>query len=101
MEFKDETEIKNDTDSMIEKISDDKKEKSTLSKLGVFALLLIGISAIVALIVLTIKGWKYFIEKVEQVGEGTFFGDHIVLTIALIVLVDIVALVLYITRKKD
>lgn len=77
------------------------KEKSTLSKLGLFALLLVGISAIVALVVLTIKVWKYFIEKVEQVGKGTFFGDHIVLAVALIILIDIVALVWYFARKKD
>lgn len=78
-----------------------KKEKTTLSKLGLFALLLVGISAIAALIVLTIKVWKYFIEKAEQVGKGTFFGDHIVLTVALIILIDIVALVWYFAHKKD
>ncbi len=52
---------------------------------------LVGISIIIGLIVLVIKVWKYFFKGLE----GTFFGDHIGLTIALIILLDIIGWVLY------
>ena len=93
-----ETDIKNNTEPTTEKVPEDKEEQSTLSKLGVYALSIVGISAIIGgLIFLTIKVWKYFFKGLE----GTFFGDHIVLTIALIILLDIVGWVLYLVFRKD
>lgn len=97
----DNTENNKNTKPQSEKTTKGTRESSTLSKLGIFSLALVGISLVLALIVLAIKVWRFFIAKVEQVGEGTFFGDHIVLVVALMIIVDIVALVLYILRKKD
>ena len=88
----DNTENNNNTELQNEKTSEDKKERTFFSKLGVFALFLVGISIIIGLIVLVIKVWKYFFKGLE----GTFFGDHIGLTIALIILLDIIGWVLYV-----
>lgn len=89
----DNSENKNNTDSTTEKVVEDKKERTFFSKLGVFALLFVSISILIGLIVLVIKFWKYFI---NHALKGTFFGDHIVLTIALFILLDIVGWVLYV-----
>ncbi len=88
----DNSENKNYTDPTTEKAPEDKKERTFFSKLGVFALYLVGISIIIGLIVLVIKVWKLFFKGLE----GTFFGDHIGLTIALIILLDIIGWVLYV-----
>ncbi len=69
----DNTENNKNTKLQDEKITKGTREDFTLSKLGIFSLILVGISLVLALIVLTIKVWKFFIAKVEQVGEGTFF----------------------------
>lgn len=88
----DNTENNNNTELQNEKTPEDKKERTFFSKLGVFALYLVGISIIIGLIVLVIKVWKLFFKGLE----GTFFGDHIGLTIALIILLDIIGWVLYV-----
>ena len=88
----DNTENNNNTELQNEKTPEDKKERTFFSKLGVFALFLVVISITIGLIVLVIKAWKLFFKGLE----GTFFGDHIGLTIALIILLDIIGWVLYV-----
>ena len=56
----DNTENNNNTELQNEKTPEDKKERTFFSKLGVFALYLVGISIIIGLIVLVIKVWKLF-----------------------------------------
>ena len=82
----------NNTELQNEKTPEDKKERTFFSKLGGGALFLVGISIIIGLIVLVIKVWKYFFKGLE----GTFLGDHIGLTIAFIILLDIIGWVLYV-----
>lgn len=94
----DNSENKNYTEPTTEKAPEDKKERTFFSKMGGFALFLVGTSIIIGLIVLVIKVWKYFFKGLE----GTFFGDHIGLTIALFILADIIGWVLYaVFRDKD
>lgn len=88
----DNTENNNNTELQNEKTPEDKKERTFFSKLGVFASFLVGISITIGLIVLVIKAWKLFFKGLE----GAFFGDHIGLTIALIILLDIIGWVLYV-----
>ena len=89
---------KNNTELTIEKTPEDRKERTTMSKLGIITWIIISNSIIIGSIVLAIKVWKNFFKA----AEGTFFGDHVVLTIALIILLDFVGLILYVVfSKKD
>lgn len=71
---------------------------SCLAKLGILALVMAVITAIVTWLIFKVRNWRNFVGTVRQAEEGTFWGDHSSLVIGLAIAVNVILVLALVSR---